>query len=244
MRNFVPANPKAPLAMRHHAAAVSDRKGIDFELPVLWHIPKSGGSSLKTLLSHCLGLTEASSSGVMIERRRGILGENEFSYDLHTVKSGVATFASVDVSSPNGIARARDLDLVGSGISEALVTPLLYRAAADLFSAEIGRRARFFSVMRHPVERAVSLFYYLQNATWERTYDPTLQNMTLEEYATSEKAESNWMVRMLNNEPAAVDERHLNIAKEILKDKVLIGLTEKMEDSVARFYSYFGWGGE
>ena len=67
--------------------------------------------------------------------------------------------------------------------------------------------------------------------------------MTLEEYATSEKAESNWMVRMLNNEPATVDERHLNIAKEILKDKVLIGLTEKMEDSVARFYSYFGWGG-
>ena len=203
----------------------------------------SSSSSLKTLLSHCLGLTVASSSGVMIERRRGIIGENEFSDHLHTVKSGVATFASVDVSSPNGIVRARDLDLVGSGISEALVTPLLYRAAADLFSAEIGRRARIFSVMRHPVERAVSLFYYLQNATWERTYDPTLQNMTLEEYATSKKAESNWMVRMLNNEPATVDDRHLHIAKRILQEKVLIGLTSQMEESVRRFYSYFGWSG-
>lgn len=43
MKNFVPADPKVPLAMRYHAADASDREGIEFELPVLWHIPKSGG---------------------------------------------------------------------------------------------------------------------------------------------------------------------------------------------------------
>jgi hypothetical protein len=81
-----------------------------------------------------------------------------------------------------------------------------------------------------------------QKATWERSFDPTLQSMTLEEYATSDKAESNWMVWMLNNEPVvAMDERHLKIAKQILREKVLIGLTQNMEESVQRFYSYFGW---
>ena len=195
---------------------------------------------MKNLLAQCLGLTIASSSGVMVERRAKILGKNEIPNHLYTVKWGEAKFVSVDVSTLKGIAKAQDLDLVGSGVAEAVITPLLPKATAHLFSTK--RRARIFSVMRHPVERAASLFYYLQKATWERSFDPTLQSMTLEEYATSDKAESNWMVWMLNNEPVeAMDERHLKIAKQILREKVLIGLTKNMEESVQRFYSYFGW---
>ena len=243
-RNFVLADPRIPIGLKYHAAEIENRSGIDTELPVLWHIPKSGGTTIMTLLSRCLRKTVASSSGVVLERRRGILGATELPTSLHVVqKAESEVYASVDVSSPEGIERARNLDLLGSDLADVIITPLLAKAASDLYSSETGRRARIFSVFRHPVERAVSLFYYLQSATWEPTYDPTLQSMTLAEYASSEKAESNWMVRMLNNDPVFVDERHLNIAKRILREKVLIGLTSQMEDSIRRFYSYFGWGG-
>ena len=243
-RNFVPADPTIPLGLKYHAAEIENRSGIDTELPVLWHIPKSGGTTITTLLSRCLRKAVASSSGVALERRRGVLGATELPTSLHVVQKAEEIYISVDMSSPEGIARARNLDLLGSDLADVIITPLLARTASDLYSSEIGRRARIFSVFRHPVDRAASLFYYLRNAMWEPTYDPSLQNMTLEEYASSEKAESNWMVRMLNNEPAVVDERHLQIAKDIIREKVLVGLMSHLEESVERFYSYFGWRGE
>ena len=39
-------------------------------------------------------------------------------------------------------------------------------------------------MMRHPVEREISLFYYLGKAEWEDGYREDFGNMTLLEYAT------------------------------------------------------------
>lgn len=54
--------------------------------------------------------------------------------------------------------------------------------------------------------------------------------------------ENNWMVRFLTNElTGIVTEEHLDIAKEIVRRKVLVGLTLDMENSFSRFMHYLGW---
>ena len=65
--------------------------------------------------------------------------------------------------------------------------------------------------------------------------------MTIEEYAAENKDKVNFMVSMLNNFPSVVDERHLEIAKEVLRKKVLVGLQTNMEESARRFFSHVKW---
>ena len=101
---------------------------------------------------------------------------------------------------------------------------------------------RFFAVFRHPIERAISLFYYLQVADWEKTYQPELANWTIEEYAVSDRVENNWMTRRLSgNMVDELDESDLAIATETLRKKFFVGLTTKMEESMDRFERFFRW---
>jgi len=113
---------------------------------------------------------------------------------------------------------------------------------ALLFNGD-GHKGRLFSVMRHPIDRVVSIFHYLQQATWEPTYNPEYAKWTIDDYVQSEFCESNWMVRALTNKmvgPLASED--VMIAKEILKRKCLIGLMDRMEESIVRFHAYFGFG--
>jgi hypothetical protein len=92
------------------------------------------------------------------------------------------------------------------------------------------------------VDRAASLFYYLQHADWEPTYAPELKYTTLAEYQSSGTVERNWMVRFLiGKESEALTVEDLEYAKGILAQKMLVGLTDRMEKSLRRFGSYFGW---
>eukprot|EP00977_Amphora_coffeiformis_P007065 scaffold1533_cov157-Amphora_coffeaeformis.AAC.6 len=226
---FVAADPKMTSYLKYHVADVTD--GTTEDTPMLWHIPKAGGTSVKHLLG-CLGLTQASGLG-----EKGALPDS-----LRVVKvSSGAKYVNVNVATLPGISNARDLNLIGSGLADAVVTPLIARASKVLFSTERGHRARIFTIFRHPVERAESMFAYLSKAYWEPTYDPSLANMTIEEYAISVKAESNWMVRMLNDDPPNVDKRHLEVAKLVVKEKIVVGLMSNMTESVERFYKLFGW---
>jgi hypothetical protein len=86
------------------------------------------------------------------------------------------------------------------------------------------------------------LFYYLKDATWEHTYSEAYKNMTIEEYATSDYSEDNWMTRFLCNEMSGLlTERHLDLAKQVLESKCLVGLMEKFMPSFKRFNKYFKW---
>ncbi len=61
------------------------------------------------------------------------------------------------------------------------------------------------------------------------------KTMSIEEYATSQHSEENWLVRFLNNEMSDVlDDRHLDTAKEVLASKCLVGLTEELTGSFYR----------
>ncbi len=84
------------------------------------------------------------------------------------------------------------------------------------------------------------------------------QQMTLQEYIESPYMDQNrnWLTRFLvsnrdsnvnvhvsdnlNDRPVDLDREHLNLAKEILRTKCLVGLYELLDESVELFTAYFG----
>lgn len=105
---------------------------------------------------------------------------------------------------------------------------------------------RFLSLFRHPVDRATSMFYYLQSATWERTYRPEWASMTVLEWAQLPNMESDYMVHKLVNKSFGekVTETDLIVAKELVRQRFVVGLMTEMEESVRRFHVVLGLDGE
>jgi hypothetical protein len=109
-----------------------------------------------------------------------------------------------------------------------------------LFNPE--HKGRMFALFRHPIERAVSKFYYLRKATWEPTYNKHWKTMTLKEWATKDRGENNWMVRKLvGKDPSApLSNVDLELAKEIIHTKFLVGLQDRFKESMQRFNIFLG----
>jgi len=201
------------------------------DIPFIWHIPKSGGTSLKNMYSQCYNLVEASESGVANGNN------NEPTLRIAVVEGG--KYVNVDVTTEVGLKHASSLKLVESNIADLIVSPLLH-PSASLFSST--RRGRIVSIFRDPVERVISLFFYLREATWEPTYEEKFKNMTLKEFAFSPNCESNYIGRsLLNKMEEPLTSEDVRNAKEILTTKVLVGLLSDMETSVNRFDQYFGF---
>jgi hypothetical protein len=148
----------------------------------------------------------------------------------------------VDTSSPAGIERAKRLELASSELADVVVSTLLYQSSS-LFSPQ--HKGRLFTIIRHPVERAVSLFHYVQDTQWRRrqTFQKELSELTIDEYFESGLAENNWMTRYLINEPTKGEliKADVDMAKEILRKKCLVGLLSNKGESFARFERYFGF---
>mmetsp|Transcript_28865 Transcript_28865/g.43366 ORF Transcript_28865/g.43366 Transcript_28865/m.43366 type:complete len:235 (-) Transcript_28865:504-1208(-) len=126
-----------------------------------------------------------------------------------------------------------------SGLADAVVTPFIYEAN-ELFTPTA--KGRLFTVFRHPIDRAISLFYYIQVADWEPSYRPDLQEWTLEQYATSDVAENNWMTRQLTNQlEGDLNDDHLALAMEVIRRKFLVGLMTQIGRTMERFERYFRW---
>lgn len=202
-------------------------------VPFFFHVPRSGGSTVKDILGGCYGFTQASDLG---GRKQGSL--RAASLEVMHADDGAA-YVNVDTSSAEGIRKAKRIGLVESGVANFIASPHFY-PAATLFNAD--QEGRCFTMIRHPVERAVSMFHYLAVAKWEPTYDPSLAYISIEMYARSKRLEHNWMVRFLSNElEHDVTEDHLRIAKDVLRRKFLVGLLNQREESFQRFEQYFGW---
>ncbi len=86
------------------------------------------------------------------------------------------------------------------------------------------------------------MFYYLQKATWEPTYNPAYQSMSLADYARQTGGENNYMVRKLvgKNYFSAIEESDLEIAKKIVKEKMIVGIMDEFEESIHRFNAIMG----
>lgn len=106
------------------------------------------------------------------------------------------------------------------------------------------------SIMREPVDRVVSLYFYLKaNESWlEQGKYITQNKLSLLEFATSEAYFDNHMVRMLCDlEPTSVpigqcSEEMLEQAKiNIVKNFLLVGLTEKIHEFLEVLAHMFCW---
>ena len=148
------------------------------DVPFFWHVPKSGGTSIKNMYSQCYGMVEASESGLANGRPKETY--------LHVVEVEQGKYVNVDVTTEDGIDHAASLKLIDSNLADIIVSPLLHKASSSLFNEN--RKGRIMTIFRHPIDRVISIFYYLQKATWEPTYNPVFKNMTLRDYAFSQYA--------------------------------------------------------
>jgi len=225
-----------PLLLDASLADVTEpyQKGKDTAL--FWHVPKSGGTTVKDYIGTCFDMVMATTSRV------GITQELMNADELEVVRmpSG-RSYVNVDMTSTTGITRAKELGLASSGLTDIIVAPLLYDGS-NLFDPE--HRGRMFALFRHPVVRAASMFNYLQQSTWEPTYKPHFKDMTLEQYARGKLVENNFITRRLvNKRRGPLTQNDVVIAKDIMRRKCLIGITTKMDESLDRFTRYFGWEG-
>lgn len=148
-------------------------------------------------------------------------------------------YVNVDTTTKTGIERAKTMGLPESGLADVVVSPI-FQNIVQLFDEE--HKGRFFTVMKHPVERSASMFYYLQRAEWSSGHQPVLKNMTLDDYAQSSMVESNFMVRhLIAKHRDALTPADVEMAKKIMQRKFLIGLSAQMSESFDRFRQYFGW---
>jgi len=201
------------------------------ELPLFWDVALSGGTrATKVTFAQCYHMVVASNIG------KRLMARNERPNPLHVVTAfDGRKYVSVDTNTREGIQQASQLGFAQSNLTDLLFTHFLPESADSLFDAH--NRGRMFSVFRHPVHRAVSMFYATKDTS-------DYAHLSIDEYARSSHLESNAMVRSLTGKMAgelsSADTKH---ARELLGRKCLVGLAEDMEESLARFHRYFNLGG-
>lgn len=196
-----------------------------------WQIPRTGGSSLKDILGQCLYLVQASRTSSEV---CSIVSQKD---DLKICKTNIGAFVNCDPSDDHGIQRCRDKRVVENKKADVIVSARFLHALS-MFDSD--HQARAFTIMRDPVERMISTFYYLQEATHEREYSKTLKNMTLVDYAKRDDTPSNWMVRYLTGHmtKATMSGDDLKLAKEILENKFFVLLTNDMSVGIEPFLKH------
>lgn len=209
------------------------------DIPMFWHIPKAGGSSIKDAMGGCHRFVQATEFGVT----DGHIEDTEVAIVFPAIPGVADTdrspFVNIDSTTVAGIQRAKSLGFADAQLAQVVVSPFVFELN-DLFTQTA--KGRLFSVFRHPIERAVSMFYYIRVADWEPSYKPELQEWTVEQYATSDIVENNWMTRQLSNQLGGeLTEDNLNKAMEVVQTKFMVGLMSKIEPSMTRFEKFFRW---
>ena len=221
-----------PSIISTNLADVNEPLGLT-DTPFFWHIPKSAGSTA-TEFFFCMGLTLACQAGKL----RG----HENDKTLETFQPWINRKAvNVDTSTIAGLQSAQSRGFAQSLLADVVVSGHLYDVS-DIFDTIF--RLRVTTLFRHPIDRATSLFYYLQDAHWEKHYAPETKDWTITQYVQSKLCPKNWMISKLLHDgkySTGDQAKDLEIAKTILRDKFLIGLTDRIEESFERFDKYFNF---
>jgi len=207
----------------------------------LWHIPRSGSTTITRIASYCLGLTIASQQGKSeVASMAGSENEKDGTTTvinelrINEGPDGVK-FANVDMSNPQGIEHAKTLN-VGSSPSIDLISSAYLWDLASIFDAQ--HQGYMIAMVRHPIERAVSLYYSMKN---NKQYEEQVGSLSsVEQYAKSSLVENNWMTRFLSNTLSGeLAPEHVAIAKEVLRTKCLIGLLRDKTETMRRLDVFF-----
>lgn len=218
-----PVGTRIPPLLEKVFADVNDQPVELMDTAIFWQIPRSAGTTMKNVVTTCFGKVIATelggADGHHLDKKLGI------------IKKPHGLFVNVDTTTIQGLRHAKAVGLVQSKMASVIFTPYI-QDASNLF--DVNHRGRFFTLLREPVERLVSLYYY------RRIGEDFVRNQSLEAYAQS--AGENWMVRMLTSSMSGpLEAIHLNTAKEILRSKFIIGLLDEKTESFRRFEEYFGW---
>jgi len=150
---------------------------------------------------------------------------------------------NVDVSTHEGILKAKNRGFLTEQVQPHVdfISTSEFQFASEMLFTQ-NHKARMFALFRHPIDRAVSKFYYLQKATWEPTYNTRWANMPIERWALTDRGENNWMVRKLIGKGPRdeLNTQDLDIAMELVRNKFVVGLMGEMEESVHRFNLMLG----
>ena len=93
-------------------AEVSEPFDPQTQLPVLWHVPKAGGTTLQDLMAHCNGMVVANEIG-------GLYVSDE----LQVVELDNGNrYINVDVTQADGIEHAKDLGFGSSGLADVAIS--------------------------------------------------------------------------------------------------------------------------
>jgi len=112
---------------------------------------------------------------------------------------------------------------------------------------EVEFKGVLFTMFRHPIERTASWFYHKQSVQDSVHYDPSLEIYSLTDWINSPSYMTDYMVRTLVGKVDThfhLVREDLDVAKEILRRKCLVGLLDEKSESMRRFIKFFGWNAE
>jgi len=230
-------------------------------VPFFWHVPRTGGATLAEAIGECLDLTlAASASSVSLSSRSMNSFQNVF-FDKNQqsavlLRHGEGKYVNVNLETEDGILRATKLKILqqkndGSDDTEqrlvvdVIMSPLVYSTSKILFAPQYASnpklppKGQLFTMVRHPVEREISYFYYLKH----HSEDGEFSRSTISDWLISSSFVDNFMVRSLINNfdrSYIVTVQDLLVSKEVLKRKCLVGLLEEKGSSWRRMKKYFG----
>lgn len=193
-----------------HFSKVGDAKKMN-EVPIFFHFPKCGGTSMKAYMRNHLHFNV-----VDVGRCLKLAKQNGATQPAESC----ALEVHAQISEGNAAISLTDLD-----------------AAAKVFSLSSNYVGRIFTMIRHPVDRAVSNYYYCRVATWENCYEDAQRYPTLASAVEEKAITNNPYTRVLST---ISDKGYdLDAAKEVLQNFFLIGLTEHYTESTYRFKQFF-----
>jgi hypothetical protein len=109
--------------------------------PIFWHVPKSGGTTMKQLGS-CLGLIVMGQWGMESKSKRPA--------SLDTILKHLGKpYVNIDAISAEGMKRAHELGFVENQPTNTIFTPRVRTAAQYLFDDH--HQGTVFALLRHPV---------------------------------------------------------------------------------------------
>ena len=145
-------------------------------------------------------------------------------------------FVNVDMTNPEGLKRAEGLDLAGSGVADVFISPDVH-GVLNIYNAV--NRARMFALLRHPIERAISKYHA------DVASDRDLAGISLTRYVReggAGRVENNYLTRHLSGRYGGkLSLQHLDLARELLRRKFVVGIADDLPGSARLFGTYFGW---
>jgi len=207
---------------------------VRYETPFFWQIPSSGGI-FQSIMTACYKKILATDIHWNKEER------NDTLKILQTINNH--SYVNVDLSLPEDIKKAGNEGLVSYHMADIVASPHIHYSAIQLFSNQ--NKGRMFTVFRHPVERIIAICNFIQKRQ-KKESDVSASNstssMTLLEFALSPNMDKNWMTSFLvNKRQTPLTQDDVELAKEILRRKALVGIHDKMESSLKVFQDYFHW---